>query len=198
MAQSLGILGGVFDPVHNGHLSIATFAREFFHLEKVIFIPSGAPPHKNSVTASASDRLAMLERALHGVSEFCIWDGEVYREGYSYTIDTLGCLKEQFPDSKIHFIIGSDNLSEICRWRSYEQIIKQVTLCVAVRPGFSTSEVPSELTSASLELFPSPEWGLSSTILRSYLREGYSCKFLIPDSVLLYINEKGLYGYQSR
>ncbi|MFP4241345.1 MAG: nicotinate-nucleotide adenylyltransferase [Chitinispirillaceae bacterium] len=198
MSGSIGILGGTFDPVHNGHLSTAMLARDHFSLDHVVFIPTGTPPHKRTVNASAQDRLQMLRSALQGVCGFEIYEGEIARSGYSYTIDTLKILHKHYGTQPFHYIIGSDNLSEIHTWRSYEQILEKVILCVAGRPPYSQTQPTPALKNARVEFFPSPEWGLSSTALRRYLENGCSCRFLIPDTVLAYIKEKKLYGYQIR
>jgi nicotinate-nucleotide adenylyltransferase len=193
MSQPIGVFGGIFDPVHNGHLAAAYLAYDYFHLEKIIFIPAGIPPHKvKTVTASPSDRLAMLKIALDHFPAAVIWPNEVQRTGISYTIDTLGELEACYKDNPLYFIIGSDNLAEIPDWHHFEAILKKVTLCVAVRPGFC-SEAPQLLAHANMKFFPSPQWGLSSTVLRSYIGRGYSCKYLLPPGVQEYIMENGLY-----
>ncbi|MDR2694353.1 MAG: nicotinate-nucleotide adenylyltransferase [Chitinispirillales bacterium] len=190
----IGILGGVFDPVHCGHLAVALLAREHFELKEVIFVPSGAPPHKSAVVVSPDDRLNMLKLALVGVEGCGVWDGELRRSGYSYTIDTINELSEQYKGAKFYFIIGTDNLPEIAKWRSYEGIMERVTFCVAFRPGYEAA-IPEALAAADIKMFPGPMWGSSSTMLREYLGSGHSCKFMIPDAVLKYIREKELYGY---
>jgi nicotinate-nucleotide adenylyltransferase len=191
--RRIGILGGVFDPVHLGHLSTAVLARESFGLERVVFIPSGTPPHKSSPAVSAQDRLDMLKLALDGTDGCCIWDGEIRRDGYSYTIDTLKELSELYRGARFYFIIGADNLTEIHKWRSAADIIDMVTLCVAERPGHETARTAA-LAAADIREFPGPRWGASSTMLRDYLKDGLSCRFMVPDAVLAYIREKGLYG----
>jgi nicotinate-nucleotide adenylyltransferase len=195
--KRIGILGGVFDPVHFGHLSIAVLARESLGLDEVVFIPSGTPPHKSSVTASSDDRLNMLRLALDGVDGCTIWEGEIRRDGYSYTIDTLKELGGIYGVGRFFFIIGTDNLPEIHKWRSAAEVIGKVTLCVAKRPGHDIVHADALMT-ADIQEFPGPEWGASSTMLRDYLKNGRSCKFLIPDAVLGYIKEKGLYGHQHK
>jgi nicotinate-nucleotide adenylyltransferase len=193
----IGVLGGIFDPVHVGHLSIASLALEFFKLDTVLFIPAGVPPHKSStVTASAADRVEMLRLAISDFPQARIWDGEIGREGYSYTVDTLHQLSSFYPGHPLHFIIGSDNLREIRTWRNYREIISLVTLCVAHRPHYAI-EVPLELKGARIRRFPSPEWGLSSTLLRTYLLSGYNCNYLIPKPVVEYIKRKKLYSGSS-
>lgn len=189
----IGILGGSFDPIHSGHLAVAQLAYEHFALEKVYFIPAGTPPHKTEkVTVSTRHRLTMLRSAVKGNKAFCIWDGEIKRGGVSYTVDTLHTLKTLHPDSQFYFIIGSDNLFEILTWRKYKTIIKMVNLCVTHRPGYSM-RIPHELSSAEIIDFPSPEWGISSSIIRSYIARNISCKYMIPQVVIDYIQKNGLY-----
>jgi len=195
--RRIGILGGVFDPVHCGHLSVAALAMESLGFERVIFVPSGTPPHKLAVAASPDDRLNMLRLALAGIGGFDIWDGEVRRGGHSYTIDTLKELSGVYAGAKFYFIMGTDNLSEIHKWRAFEEIVGMVTVCVAKRPGYDAVR-PDTLARAVIETFPGPEWGSSSTMLRDYLKSGLSCRFMIPDKVLAYIGERGLYGYSRR
>ena len=197
MGKKIGILGGTFDPVHNGHLAVAALAREHFGLEQIVFIPTGTPPHKSTVTATPDDRLNMLERAIAGADWCNIWEGEIRRGGYSYTIDTLKELDIIYTGAKIHFIIGADCLADIHTWHSYEDIIKIVTLCVVSRPGYDI-ERSAALASADIKIFPGPDWGVSSTMLRGYIKNGYSCSFMIPGAALAYIKERGLYGYTSR
>jgi nicotinate-nucleotide adenylyltransferase len=192
MNTPLGILGGVFDPVHNGHLAIATLAKEYFNLQTVLFIPSGNPPHKSTVAATAVHRLEMLKIALKENTWAHIWDNEVKKNGYSYSYDTMCELKEIYK-KPLFFIVGSDNLKEIALWHRYKDLLSMITLCVTRRPGSGDNQIPDELKEAKIEWFPSPEWGLSSSMTRSMLNKGYSCKYLIPDDVLSYIRQNRLY-----
>jgi nicotinate-nucleotide adenylyltransferase len=195
--RRIGILGGVFDPVHCGHLSVAVLAKESFGLERVIFVPSGTPPHKPSVAAPPDDRLNMLNIALAGVDGCEVWDGEMKRGGYSYTVDTLRELGGIYAGARLYFIMGTDNLYEVHKWRSIDDIVGMVTFCVAKRPGHDVVRTDA-LARAEIETFPGPEWGASSTMLRGYMGSGLSCRFMIPDAVLAYIGERGLYGYSHR
>lgn len=191
--SSLGILGGIFNPVHYGHLAIAQMAKEHFNLEKIIIIPSGTPPHKSeTVCVSAEHRLAMLNNAIKGNNAFHLEEEEILRKGVSYTVDTLRVLKKRYPNSELHFIIGSDNLLKMLTWRSYKTIMKMVTFCVAHRPGFSM-RIPEELSHANIIAFPSPEWGISSTKIRQYIAKGLSCRYMMPKSVMDYIKKNKLY-----
>jgi nicotinate-nucleotide adenylyltransferase len=189
----IGILGGTFDPVHLGHLALAQLALEHFGLEWVSFIPSGTPPHKaSSVHADGTDRGAMLQRALSSNPHFRFDPCELTRSGYSYTIDTLHELRAHYPERELYFIIGADNVTEITSWYRYEQILECVTLAVAHRPGFAQHS-PAELAKGRVEWFPGPNWALSSTMVRSYLASGLSCRYLLPDGVGEYIEQSGLY-----
>jgi nicotinate-nucleotide adenylyltransferase len=190
----IGILGGIFDPIHNGHLSIATCARDFFKLDQVVFIPSGNPPHKSStVAAGPNDRLAMLKLAIQNEPSFTLWGGDINRPGYSFTIESLRTLRETYRKNPFYFIIGSDNVSEIMMWKEYREILSMVVLCVVSRPGFPL-DIPESLLTVTIKEFPSPQCGLSSTMLRDYLRKGYSCRYLVPDPVLEYIKIQRLYS----
>jgi nicotinate-nucleotide adenylyltransferase len=188
-----GILGGIFNPIHNGHCAVACLARDYFGLEKVYLVPSGMPPHKYEADITSPEhRLAMTRLAAHGSRSLAVWDGEIRRGGISYSIDTIQEIAALLPSRPLYFIIGSDNLNEIPTWNRYREILARVTLCVAHRPGHAL-HVPPELGSAVMKTFPSPEWALSSTLVRRYLENGYSCEHLLPAAVAQYIRRHGLY-----
>ena len=189
----IGILGGIFDPVHCGHLAAAKLARDYFRLDKIIFIPAGRPAHKSDPCASAYHRLAMLKLGVGEIPGFEIWQGELHRKGPSFTVDTLRELKKRYPGAPLYFIIGSDNLGEISSWHDYRAILKLAIFCVAHRPGHSM-KIPAELTSIQMKNFPGPEWNLSSTMVRKYLSAGFPCDFLLPKRVIQYIKRHGLYS----
>ena len=189
----IGVLGGSFDPAHYAHCAIAQLALEHFALEKVYFIPAYIPPHKRATVAvSARHRLAMLRRAIKGNRAFGIWEGELKRKGVSFTVDTLYELKKLHPDSHLYFIIGSDNIPELLTWKKYKTIIKMVTLCITHRPGHSM-RTPPELSKAKTATFPSPEWGVSSSMIRSYIAKGISCRYLVAEAVMEYTQKNKLY-----
>lgn len=189
----LALLGAVFNPVHNGHLTIAAFARDFFHLDKVYFVPSGTPPHKTEqIVVSAKHRLAMLRLAIDKYDNFCVYDEEIKRGGVSYTADTIFSIRKQFPETPLYFIIGSDNLGEIVTWHRYKDICNSVTLCVTSRPGYPMT-VPHELAHAEIKIFPSPELAISSSLIRNNLEKGLTCDNLLPAGVAEYIRKNNLY-----
>lgn len=191
-AGAIGILGGIFDPVHNGHLVLADSARKYFRLSKILFIPSRRPPHKARPMASAADRLAMLCLALRNKSCFMVWDGELRRKGVSYTIDTLSVLAKEFPGSRFYFLVGSDNLREIMTWRRWRSVLAAVTLCVAHRPGYAAG-IPSAFRTARIVRFPSTELDISSTEIRRRAACGRQFRRLVPREVAEYISIRKLY-----
>jgi nicotinate-nucleotide adenylyltransferase len=191
----LAIFGGIFNPVHNGHLAVAGLAREFLGLQAIHLFPSGSPPHKSSgPIVEGRHRLAMLRLAVRGRKGFVVHDEEIRRGGTTYTIDTLTSLRQKYPRCTFYFVIGSDNLREIRTWRRFREVLALVTLCVAHRPGHAL-KIPSEISRAGTPIvqLPSPEWGVSSTMLRAYLKRGYRCAGLVPDSVSDYIFRHRLY-----
>ncbi|MFW6221702.1 MAG: nicotinate (nicotinamide) nucleotide adenylyltransferase [Fibrobacterota bacterium] len=191
--KASGILGGSFDPVHLGHLAIARLAFEELQLQEILFIPNRIPPHKKqTIHATASQRLTMLRLACTNDQSFRIWEGELQREGPSYTVDTLSILRRSYPETRFYFIIGTDNLMELPSWHRYNDIISQVTLAVADRPGHSF-EIPEQLRPAKIVRFSSPYWGVSSTEIRRLRLQGFSCRYLIPEPVRTFIDTEGLY-----
>jgi nicotinate-nucleotide adenylyltransferase len=189
---AIGILGGIFDPVHNGHLALAARAKEHFRLSKVLFVPSGRPPHKTRTGAGAADRFALLCLALRRDPSFAVWDGELRRRGVSYTIDTLADLSREFPGCQYYFLVGSDNLKEITTWRDWRAVLASVTLCVARRPGHAMT-IPPSIRVGRIETFPSPGLAVSSTAIREKIARGRPFRHLVPKEVAEYISTRQLY-----
>ena len=190
--QSIGLLGGIFDPPHNGHIAIARRTADALNLSTVIFIPSGTPPHKTHPGADKSHRLAMVELATQSDPRFCVWKGELDRTGISYTVDTLTEISDEYPNCKLMFIIGTDNLSEIPLWKNYRKILETVTLCVVHRPGF-VFEIPVQLANATIVGVPSPELDISSTMVRESLNTGKDVSGIMDGKVCEYIRRNSLY-----
>jgi nicotinate-nucleotide adenylyltransferase len=178
--------------VHNGHLALAAGAKKRFRLSKVLFIPSGRPPHKTRPGASPADRLAMLCLALRNAPDFAVWDGELRRKGISYTFDTLRALSRELLKSQFYFIVGSDNLGEIRTWRRFRGVLAMVTLCAARRPGFPL-KIPRILRAGAVKRFPSPEMDVSSTDIRGRIAQGRPWRHLVPKEVAEYISVRKLY-----
>ena len=130
----IGILGGTFDPIHNGHLALGKQAYEQFSLDEIWFMPSGHPPHKKGrLVTEGKEREDMVKLAIASVPYFVYSDFELKREGNTYTAQTLSLLKEVYPQHEFYFIIGADSLYEIEQWYHPEMVMKQAVLLVAAR-----------------------------------------------------------------
>ncbi|MFZ3101994.1 MAG: nicotinate-nucleotide adenylyltransferase [Desulfitobacteriaceae bacterium] len=196
----LGIMGGTFDPIHYGHLVAAEMARSEFALSKVLFIPSGSPPHKElAKVSSASLRHEMVSRAIADNNFFEVSKIELERQGPSYTIDTLRSLRETLAGYELFFITGADALREVFNWRQAGEIFTLTQLIGATRPGF---DVKGFLETALLEyseiqgrihLLEVPALAISSTDIRQRVAGGRSIRYLLPEPVRLFIQETNLY-----
>jgi nicotinate-nucleotide adenylyltransferase len=183
----IGVFGGTFDPVHVGHLAIAEAALESAKLERVIFVPARRSPLKDrEPTASAADRLAMLEAAVKGQPRFSVSRVELDREGPSYTVDTLEALRGE---GELSLILGSDALADLDRWRSPDRIRALASLLVARRPG-----APEPAASSGARAFDAPCLDISSRELRARASRGLSLRYLVPDEVWRHIERRNLYG----
>ena len=186
----IGILGGTFDPPHNGHIAIAEAALKELGLNKIIFIPAGSPPHKTKQPVSSKeDRLEMLRLTIEGKPAYEISDIEISRSGPSYTVDTLHYLNEHYPRDQFYYIIGSDNVSEMETWRLPDEIIQLATVAAANRPGFISSGIFRD----KVIYFNMMACDISSTMIRKRVKSDISIKGLVSPAVEEYIKEKGLY-----
>ncbi len=182
----IGVFGGTFDPVHVGHLAIARAALESVPLDRIVFVPAQRSPLKDrDPVASAGDRLAMLERATSGEPAFSVSRIELERDGASYTVDTLESLATE---GELFLILGSDAAADLARWRRPERIAQLATLLVASRPG-----VPDPPPADRHVIFDAPRLDISARELRARASRGRSLRYLVPDAVRRYIDERGLY-----
>lgn len=187
--MKIAILGGTFNPVHIGHLILAEEAREKLGLDKVIFVPTFLPPHKdNSDIALATDRLSMIRLAIKTNKYFMVSDTEIKRNGRSYTIDTIKEFKERFSTDDLYFIIGSDLLKYLDEWKDLNEIIKLVRFIVATRPGFPLEKIPSYI-----DTLPIRAVDISAFEIRECVKENKSFHYLVPEGVFNYINKRALY-----
>lgn len=195
---SVGLLGGTFDPVHHGHLAIAEEARETLGLERVVFVPSAAPPHKpgRPVTAAA-DRLAMVRLAVAGNPAFEVSDVEVARGGASYTVETLWILREA-GIADPWFILSAEALAGFPAWREPERILELCRLAVVPRAGFETLDAgwvdaryPGR--AGRVTFLPGPLLPISGSVVRRRAAVGRSVRYLVPDAVAAYIADHRLY-----
>lgn len=221
--QRIGLFGGTFNPIHTGHLRIANEIRERFSLDSVIFIPTGISPHKDrNKVINPAHRLRMAELAVAPYKYFTVSSIEVYRQGLSYSIDTVLALQKELGDSaELFFITGIDAFLEIGTWKDADRLLELCNFIVIHRPGYRFDElkriglpallgVPSselekldrgEIPRLSIPL--TEEWSLfleritpcdiSSTELRRFIRDSKEVKNLLPENVMSYIIEQGLY-----
>jgi len=191
----LGIYGGTFNPVHMGHLINAEIIRNDFTLDKILFVPSKHPVHKElSYRTSAEDRYEMLKLSIDGMDGLEISRIELDSVGDSYTIYTVEKLLESFPLDSIHLIIGMDSFNEIRTWREYEKLLKKVYIIVMNRPGFERDQHVLPEGSYRIEFADNPMIGISSSLIRERVRSGKSIRFMTPAPVVKYIKDKGLYS----
>ena len=196
----LGILGGTFDPPHNGHLLLAEEARRYLNLGEVIFIPAGHPWVKAALpVTSASKRREMVKLAVTGRPYFSVSDIEIRRPGPSYTWETLEELRRIYPGDELYFILGWDNLAALPSWHEPERIIAAANLAAAPRTGFPRPEL-KDLEAAipgisdRTVIMPGPKIDISASDIRPRLKKGLPIDGLVPSPVAEYIREHGLYS----
>lgn len=189
MPQHIGILGGTFDPVHNGHLAVAEAALHQLALVRLLFVPNSHSPLKSAGPgASFTDRVAMLRLAVAGQNAFEISEIEGRRGGVSYTIDTVRELSALYPDSVLHLVIGADALGEFPMWREHQQIRQLAQLAYVERPGSPAAD--HSIPAQRLAMTPCD---VSSTDIRARVRRGLSIDALVPAAVAAYIEAHRLY-----
>lgn len=200
MAKRIGIFGGSFNPIHVGHLVIAEAAWQEFHLDHVVFIPTGDTPGKSMHDISKEDRYRMTELAIEGNPRFRISPIEVNREGISYTVNTIRTLREELGDScEMYFIAGTDAVADLPTWKYNRELLESCHFICARRPGSeekikNTIAYFGSLGEAKIHCLLTPELAISSTILRDWAAKGKSLRYLMPDAVISYIRERGIYN----
>ncbi len=186
--KKIGILGGTFDPPHNGHLLIANEVLDVLSLDEVWFMPNQEPPHKlKSNGASTQNRIEMLELAIDGHPNFQIEKIELERTGRSYTIDTMKLVKERYPSDEFYFIIGADMVEYLPKWNKIDELVKMVQFVGVNRPDY-LEESPYPIINVTV-----PEIGVSSKLVRNRIKEERTIRYLVPDLVRTYIEENMLY-----
>lgn len=218
MTQRIGIMGGTFNPVHLGHLAAAEEVRDRLRLDQVLFIPAYLPPHKDEQLASAAQRLEMVRLAVAGNPGFKASDLELKRGGRSFTVDTLSELASSHPGAELFFITGLDTFLEIRTWKDWEHLLSLCAFVVLSREGSRFADLVrlpflaaarAELDAldagatqgatvsggrARVFLERIPAYEISSTDIRSRVRQRRTVKYLLPDAVERYIIENRLYA----
>ena len=193
-ARKVGIIGGSFDPIHNGHLISTLLAAEEFGLDEVIFIPNNIAPHKERDSyVTGQQRLAMVKASISETPLFSTSDCEIKRGGVSYTIDTVWNIKSKLPSStKLYFIIGDDLIPELHTWQDADALIKAVQFIVMPRSRKRILN-PYLKGSATFLFSSNPIIPLSSTMIRERIKNKKLITHLVPKVVIDYINENNLY-----
>lgn len=184
--KKIGILGGTFDPPHNGHLLIAHEVLTALKLDEIWFMPTKIPPHKNRMVTEERDRLAMLELALMNYDQFVVQSIELHREGRSYTYDTILLLKEMYEDD-FFFIIGGDMVEYLPKWYKIDELMKLVTFVGVGRAGYSIE------TNYPIIQLSTPIFDVSSTLIRERVKQKGNTHMLLPEQVKQYIEENRIY-----
>jgi len=194
--ERIGIMGGSFNPIHKRHLEMAACARREFGLDRVMFLPTGNPPHKRAGLEDAEDRYEMTRLAVYGHQGFTASRMEIDREGIIYTVDTLTKLLKQMPDTAIDYIIGEDTLHDLPNWRKADKVFTMCRFLVCCRTSEEVRNDPIiaqlEARGATFAFMTLPPSKVSSTSVRSKLERGEDAPEL-PEQVEEYIRLKGLY-----
>ena len=196
--MKFAIIGGTFNPIHIGHLIIAERAYLEFNLDKVIFMPAGNPPHKsNKNVIDKNHRINMLKTVINDNDHFdlCLW--EINNKGKSYTVKTINHFKEKYDVDKVNLIIGTDSLAQIFNWYQPEYVLSNSNLIVAKRNGYSYSEIMKDQRlrkfQDNISLIDNSLIEISSSMIREYVKENKSIRYLTPDSIIEYIKNNKLY-----
>jgi len=186
----IGVMGGTFDPVHNGHLVAASEVAQSHDLDRVIFVPTGKPSYKPAVT-TAEHRYLMTVIATASNPRFTVSRVDIDREKTTYTIDTLRDIRAEYPDADLFFISGADAIAQILSWRDVGKLWELAHFVAVTRPGhvLSVTSLPSEHVSV-LEI---PALAISSTDCRNRVSRGFPVWYLVPDGVVQHISKYCLY-----
>jgi nicotinate-nucleotide adenylyltransferase len=211
MKSAIGILGGTFDPIHNGHLFPAREIMQTLHLAELRLMPNHIPPHRAQPVASSDQRLAMARLAAEDLPGFCVDDRELRRTSPSYTIDTLIELRSELPDTPLCFLIGMDSLLSLSSWHRWQELTDYAHLIVSLRPGWTPVLPPAIALFVEQHACPSPQAvharlagyvllmqnqpvELSATQLRTQLAAGPLPDGMLPQKVADYLLKQRIYG----
>ncbi len=198
--RKVGIMGGTFNPIHNGHLMIADKAREQFCLDEVLFMPCGIPYMKSDQTIlPGEERAFMTSLAIQDKPFFRLSTMEIEHKGNTYTYETLECLKREQPESEFYFILGADSLFNIVKWVKPERIFASCHILAAVRDGSTTEQMEKQIRflqeeyDASIDILKTEYMHISSSDIRQKAALGKSIAEDVPGKVAEYIIAHQLY-----
>lgn len=186
----VGVMGGTFDPIHNGHLVAASEVARAFDLDEVVFVPTGQPYMKSGVT-DAEHRYLMTVVATASNPMFTVSRVDIDRPGPTYTVDTLRDLHAQRPDAQLVFISGADAVQQIVDWKDHDGLWDLAHFVAVTRPGHALSI--TGLPERDVSLLEVPALAISSTDCRDRVRRGFPVWYLVPDGVVQYISKHHLY-----
>jgi nicotinate (nicotinamide) nucleotide adenylyltransferase len=196
-----GLLGGTFNPVHNGHIAMAYIALYEFLLGEIVFIPLGQPPHKQDAhIALAEHRLNMLRLATADENRFSVDALEINRKGMTYTVDTLEALCRLHPNTEYYYIIGADTLYELTAWKNYERVFALAGFICVLRPGVNDAEANryayamNQKYGCRIYLAHDKGPDISSTLIRQLAAQDHLSSGLLPRSVAEYIRQNRVYS----
>jgi nicotinate-nucleotide adenylyltransferase len=188
----VGIMGGTFDPIHHGHLVAASEVASLYHLDEVIFVPTGEPWQKSERQVSpAEHRYLMTVIATASNPRFWVSRVDIDRDGPTYTIDTIRDIAALRPRAELHFITGADALAQILSWKDAEEALSMARFVGVTRPGYELSD--AHLPIDSVRLLDVPAMAISSSGCRERVHDGRPVWYLVPDGVVQYINKHHLY-----
>ena len=198
----IGLFGGTFDPIHNGHLHIARSFADELDLESVILLPAGDPYHKTAPRTAAQHRLAMAEIAAQADSRLAVSDCDIVRQGATYTHDTVQIFRQHFPAAELWLLIGMDSLLQLHTWHRWQNLVRQCRIAAAPRPGSSLAQAPLQtwlaeaLPQGRLHILQAEPLPISSSQIRQQLAAEHTSPDL-PPAVLGYIRQHQLYCHIS-
>jgi nicotinate-nucleotide adenylyltransferase len=190
--RRIGVMGGTFDPIHHGHLVAASEVAALFHLDEVVFVPTGQPWQKSHKAVSpAEDRYLMTVIATASNPQFSVSRIDIDRGGRTYTLDTLRDLRAEYGDVDLFFITGADALAQIFSWRDARELFAMAHFIGVTRPGHTLSD--PGIPDGGVSLVEVPALAISSTDCRLRVARGEPVWYLVPDGVVRYINKRKLY-----
>ncbi len=198
--RRIGLMGGTFNPIHYGHLLIAENAYEQYHLDEVIFIPTGQSPHKDArQILRADERMEMIRLAIADNPHFSCSDYEIRTEGISYTYLTVQAFYEPAEERELFFIMGADSLAYFDAWMRPDKISRMSTILAAVRDGLNIEELLpireslQQKYGTKIGFINTPNFSVSSRMIRHRMEKGHSIRYLVPEAVERYLKEHRVY-----
>ena len=186
--MKIGIMGGTFDPIHNGHLMLGRYARDLYELDEIWFMPNNIPPHKkHDLTVTNENRKEMLELICSKAPYFHLETYELERDEVSYTIDTMRHLTKISSDVQFYFIVGGDMIEYLPKFKGIDELSSLVEFIGVTRQGYETT------SPYSIHLVDMPTVAISSSFIRKRVKNNQTIKFMVPEEIENYIKEKHLY-----